>query len=280
MGYGSDLGEPEHSDDHEEHQDDEHTDLEHDHDHDEGSAVDSHGGRSADIGTDDDLGTPISPDARQTGSPKEMASGLPDAAEAVKRQQSFGGSPAASQSILVPLATSGDVPPSGQKHNRKASLVLHTPSVVSASVTSTTVSNGKKKHHHHHHARSSSSKTKVDFGPLPKPSSCECADHSKYIVNVEKTYDLRLSRIWNLLFGKGSENTVRRAIVDMRKNRDFKVETPWSLNGTPVNGDNDDSITNGARRLLIWVCPLNSTLGPKQTRNSHEEIILHKDLSL
>ncbi len=247
--------------------------------------MESHGELSINIhaGTDDDLATPVSPNAPQTGSPKEMASNLPGASEPVdmpKRQTSFGGSPPLSQSSLVPLTTAGNVATSSNQHTRKASLVLHTPSVVSASISSTTVTHSKKKHHHHHHARSSSSKTKVDVGPLPTPSSCECADHSKYVVNIEKTYDLRLSRVWNLLFGKGSENTVRRAIVEMRKNRDFRVETPWSLNGTPVNGDNDDSITNGARRLLIWVCPLNSTLGPKQTRNSHEEIILHKDLSL
>lgn len=169
---------------------------------------------------------------------------------------------------------------------RKSGQLLHTPSVVSASTSShaTHGASGKKRHkvHHHHRARSPARPLRhtSDLGPLPNASSCECDDHEKYTINMEKTYDLRLHRVWKLLFGIGSEETVRRAVVDFRKNRDFRVETHWSLNGAAVAKDRDDSITSGAKRVLCWVCPLNSALGPKQTRNVHEEIIAHKDLNV
>lgn len=164
---------------------------------------------------------------------------------------------------------------------RKQSVVLHTPSVVSASSTSH-ATHGHHIRRRHHHGRSGSSRSHKheDIGPLPKPSSCDCTDHEKYTVNLVKTYDIALHKIWKLMFGRGSEKTVQRAITELRKNRDFRVDTPWSLNGQPVQGESDDSITNGAKRTLVWVCPLNSSLGPKQTRNVHEEVILHKDLSL
>ncbi|KAI9025557.1 hypothetical protein DFJ74DRAFT_43187 [Hyaloraphidium curvatum] len=180
---------------------------------------------------------------------------------------------ASSLGPLVPLvtpATSSSFLAPGQPHRRRDML---TPSVV----VSASHGPGKRRHAHHPHKRHPRS-THSDE-PLPVPTQCACTDHGSYVVNLERTYDVRLRALWKLLFGHGSEAIVKK-VNEARRNREFKVEVPWSLGGQPVAVETDDGITSGARRTMVWVCPLPGGFGPKQTRNMHEELVVHKDLNV
>ncbi|KAJ3342822.1 hypothetical protein HDU93_000952 [Gonapodya sp. JEL0774] len=161
------------------------------------------------------------------------------------------------------------VPAKGSK-SRRSSVVFEPDEVVVASK----IDKKKRKNRGGSHGGGGGGTdgTNASLAQFPPPSTCACTDHDTTSLKWDITYPVSLPRLFNKLFGPGSEEVGRTLIEERRKFRDFHKTESW----VPGGDGSFETIPEGAKRKFEWIVPLSGPIGPSKTRNLQEEHIVRK----
>jgi len=94
-------------------------------------------------------------------------------------------------------------------------------------------------------------------------AKCACAEHN-FATSMAFTYCAPVAEVSDVLFGKASDKYLEDFYLNVRKNREFRVEKPYASTPPSV----------GMERNLHWIVPLSGPIGPKQTRNLVTETVV------